>query len=254
MKKIYPSILTLAIIASFGVANSAYAAESTKSAQPQRRPDQQFSSTTPMEPRGEAGSTTPKFMNKGEGKGPTGSSTPEFGKGQNEDRQKPPEATSTETSSTTPGFFGKVGHFFSNLFGGGDKNNENNNQKQNIEQNQNRQRGLIGEITDIDDDTITMTSKFGTSTTEEKTFTVDASNAEIKIDNATSTISDLSDGDTILVEGKIDGTTITATMIRKGDIIEDGGLPLENATSSSPEKQDNPGFFKKIGNFFSNIF
>ena len=48
------------------------------------------------------------------------------------------------------------------------------------------------------------------------TFSVDATNATIMKNNATSTISSIAVGDTVMVQGTISGTNVTATMIRDG--------------------------------------
>lgn len=84
-------------------------------------------------------------------------------------------------------------------------------------------KGVFGTVTAINGNTITLQSKgmgnpssaSGQATT---TFTIDASNAAIKKDNASSTVSSIAVGDSIFAQGTISGTSVTATEINDGKV------------------------------------
>ena len=77
---------------------------------------------------------------------------------------------------------------------------------------------VVGSITAINGTTLTLQAwgrgdrKDATSTT----YTVDAANATVYDKGATSTLSSLATGDMIAVRGTMNGTTVTATVIRYG--------------------------------------
>lgn len=77
--------------------------------------------------------------------------------------------------------------------------------------------GIIGTVATIDGTTLTVNARqgFGTSTPT-TLYTVDASNATVRKDNATSTVSSIAVGDTVAIQGTITGTSVTATTIRDG--------------------------------------
>ena len=66
------------------------------------------------------------------------------------------------------------------------------------------------------------------------TFTVDASNATVKKNNATSTLSVIVVGDMVAVQGTVNGTNVTATMIRDGGV----GVGAMGRGQGGPEGQD----------------
>jgi hypothetical protein len=85
--------------------------------------------------------------------------------------------------------------------------------------------GVFGTVTAVNGTSLTVTSKaFGfqhgsstVPTTESPTiYTVDASNATVYKDNATSSLSNLAVNDTVMVQGTISGTNVAATVIRDG--------------------------------------
>jgi hypothetical protein len=92
-------------------------------------------------------------------------------------------------------------------------------------QNKNGNEMISGKVTEVDDDTITITGKKGFGGKEETastTYTIDASNAKVsnmtnsannKTTVSSNSVSDIAIGDRIIVEGKVSGTTITATSI-----------------------------------------
>ena len=87
----------------------------------------------------------------------------------------------------------------------------------------NHQPGVIGTVSAINENTITITSKHFTkgatgtaATATTVTYTVDATNATVTKNNAASTISGITVGDTVMVQGTVSGTSVTATAIRDG--------------------------------------
>jgi hypothetical protein len=85
--------------------------------------------------------------------------------------------------------------------------------------------GVFGTVTAINGTSLTVTSKtFGfqhssssaATTAAATVYTVDASNATVYKDNATSTISVVATGDTLMVQGTISGTNVVARTIRDG--------------------------------------
>jgi len=75
--------------------------------------------------------------------------------------------------------------------------------------------GTIGQVTAINGTTLTVVTKAkpgGTATT----YTVNAANATVMKGGQTSTPSSFVVGDTVIIQGTISGTTITATVIKDG--------------------------------------
>ena len=87
-----------------------------------------------------------------------------------------------------------------------------------------RAPGVFGTVSAVNGTTLTVTSKTmmkgpsssGSSSGTATTYTVDASNATVVKDGATSTVSTIAVGDTVSVQGTISGDSVTATMIRDG--------------------------------------
>ncbi len=87
-----------------------------------------------------------------------------------------------------------------------------------------RMSGVFGTVTAVSGDTITVQSKswqkpasgstMPTATTV--TYTVDATNATVTKADAASSISAIAVGDTIMVQGTVSGTSVTATKINDG--------------------------------------
>ena len=78
-------------------------------------------------------------------------------------------------------------------------------------------RGVAGTITAVNGDTITLTGKDGT------TYTVDATSAKIS-KTSTIDVSGLSVGDTLMVGGTVNGSSVTATNIMDGALPAGGGM------------------------------
>ena len=104
---------------------------------------------------------------------------------------------------------------------------------------------IAGTITTVSGKNITITNKSNAS------FTVDATNAQIRNGDATSSVSTLTVGDRIIVQGTINGNAVVAY-----SIIDSGQATTatNNSQSGQPQKMENHGFFGGIGSFFSHLF
>jgi len=77
--------------------------------------------------------------------------------------------------------------------------------------------GVVGTVASVSGTTLTVTSKAGPSgTPAAATYTVDASNATVTKNGTTSSVSAIATGDTVMVQGTVSGTSVTATSIRDG--------------------------------------
>ena len=109
-----------------------------------------------------------------------------------------------------------------------------------------RMPGVFGTVASINGSTITVTSKpfagpRATSTPPTATtYTVDASNATVMKNGATSAVSSIAVGDTVMIEGTVSGTNVAAKMIRDGVVPQgmpgmQGGKPgMGRFASSTP--------------------
>lgn len=80
-----------------------------------------------------------------------------------------------------------------------------------------RAPGVIGTVASISGSTITVTAKAGPNgTPAAATYTVDASNATVTKAGASSSVANITAGDTVFVQGTVNGTSVTATAIRDG--------------------------------------
>ncbi len=102
-----------------------------------------------------------------------------------------------------------------------------------------------GNITAINGSALTITNKSNV------TYTVNAGAALIVKNNATSSISALAVGDSVIVQGAVNGNTITAS-----SVINQGVQPAAPTTQNNDSKKEQPrkGFFGAIGGFFHNLF
>lgn len=83
---------------------------------------------------------------------------------------------------------------------------------------------VIGKVSAINGNSITVVGGQGFGgTATNTTFTVDATNAKITKNNTASTLAGITVGDTIVVQGTVSGTNVTATAIRDGVMM--GGGP-----------------------------
>lgn len=93
-----------------------------------------------------------------------------------------------------------------------------------------------GNITAINGSTLTITNKSNV------TYTVDATSATIMKRNATSTLSSIAIGDSIVVQGTVNGSSVTASTVI------DQGAPQTSSTSIVHS------FMGAIGGFFTRLF
>ena len=97
-----------------------------------------------------------------------------------------------------------------------------------------------GTVSAISGTSITITNKSNTS------YTIDASSATVTKGSSTSAVSNIAVGDSILVQGTINGTSVTATTIT-----DQGAVSADNSSSTKPAQES---FLGGIGNFFAKLF
>jgi hypothetical protein len=135
---------------------------------------------------------------------------------------------------------------------GRDQNGDNKN-----EDNKNRQgKGLLppaiiegngqpvigGQVSAVSGGSLTVTTKTNIS------YIVDATKANIQKDGATTTVSSVVVGDSVVVQGTVNGTSVTASTVI------DRGVVQTTSQDANPDSKGSMGIFKSIGNFFSRIF
>ncbi len=105
----------------------------------------------------------------------------------------------------------------------------------------NGQPVIMGKVTAVSGTMITVQS------TASSTYSVNAANAVIRSKgNATSTISAIAVGDNVLVQGTVNGTSVTASTVIEQDAKMDN-----NGNGNNNGKK---GFFGRIGSFFKSFF
>jgi len=107
----------------------------------------------------------------------------------------------------------------------------------------NGQPVVAGTVSAINGDSLTVTNKSNV------TYTVDATNAKVVQGQSTVSLSSVSIGDSVIIQGTTNGTSIVASSVI------DQKAPAQtvaNGSATAPKK--NLGFFGSIGNFFSHIF
>ena len=104
-------------------------------------------------------------------------------------------------------------------------------------------QGIFGTVATTDGaTTLTVTSKIGPqNATTATTYTVNASGATVTKNGATSTFANIAIGDTVMIQGTINGTTVTAKTIRDG--LPQNEKPKQN--DKEKPKQPAPTF---VGN------
>jgi hypothetical protein len=77
---------------------------------------------------------------------------------------------------------------------------------------------VFGTVTAINGNSLTVSGRqgLGAPSTATVTYTVDASKASVRKNNATSTVSAIAVGDTVAISGSVSGTTVIAKVIRDG--------------------------------------
>jgi hypothetical protein len=101
-----------------------------------------------------------------------------------------------------------------------------------------------GTVTALSGTTVTVTAKSGT------VYTVDVTSATVEKMGAVSTIGTIASGDNVVIQGTVQGTSVTASSVI------DQGAPTTATTSST---NTNPqatrgGFMGAVGGFFSHLF
>jgi hypothetical protein len=92
---------------------------------------------------------------------------------------------------------------------------------------------VMGTVSVINGNTLTVAGRQGFgSTAAAITYSVDATNATVTKNNAASTISAISVGDTVFVQGTVNGTNVTATTIRDGNMAN--GLRNKTGIANPP--------------------
>lgn len=76
--------------------------------------------------------------------------------------------------------------------------------------------GVFGTVASVSGTTLTVTSKGFRQNATATTYTVDASNATVTKNGANSSVSNIATGDTVMVQGTVSGTSVTAKTIRDG--------------------------------------
>lgn len=102
----------------------------------------------------------------------------------------------------------------------------------------NGQPVIAGTISTINGNTLTISNKSNI------TYSIDISSAKIVQGQNTITTSDLLVGDSVIVQGTITGTSVTATSV----------IDQKLKTQTSSDSAEHKGFFSGIGNFFSHLF
>jgi co-chaperonin GroES (HSP10) len=104
----------------------------------------------------------------------------------------------------------------------------------------NGQPVIAGAISAISGDTITVSTKSGIS------YVVAASGAKVVDGKNQTSLSNLAVGDTVIVQGSVNGTQVTASSIIVQKAI------VQNSTTQPAQKQ--LGFFGRVGQFFLRLF
>jgi hypothetical protein len=103
---------------------------------------------------------------------------------------------------------------------------------------------VAGTISAINGNTITITNKSNV------TYTVDVTSAKIMVKNAVATVSSVVAGDTVIVQGSVNGNTIIASTMIDNGVQKVTATPVQISGSTTK----NQGFFGGLGGFFSRMF
>ncbi|MEI7720313.1 MAG: hypothetical protein WCI89_03875 [bacterium] len=103
-----------------------------------------------------------------------------------------------------------------------------------------------GTVTAINGSKLTMTNKSNV------TYTVDATGAAVEKGNVASAVSSITVGDNVIVQGTVNGTSVTATSIM--DTGTPPAQPTAGGAASQPHKGGVGGFLGSVGGFFHNLF
>lgn len=100
-----------------------------------------------------------------------------------------------------------------------------------------------GTVSALNGNSFTLGTKAGTS------YSVDATSATIIKQGATSTLSAISAGDTVVVQGAVNGTAISAS-----SVMDQGAPRTPSATGTTNGEHPAGGFMGVIGGFFQHLF
>ena len=92
--------------------------------------------------------------------------------------------------------------------------------------------GVFGKVSAVNGATLTITGMTGPKGGTATTYTVDATNAKVMKANVASAVSNIAVGDTIMVQGTVNGTNVTATAIRDGFGMRPQGTKPQNQPKS----------------------
>jgi hypothetical protein len=107
----------------------------------------------------------------------------------------------------------------------------------------NGQPVVAGTITVISGNTITVTNASNV------TYTIDATSAKIVKNGTTTVISGLATGDSLVIQGTVNGNSVTASSIIDQGVHVQGGSP-----TTTPVAGSHNGFLGTISDFFKHIF
>jgi hypothetical protein len=102
----------------------------------------------------------------------------------------------------------------------------------------NGQPVIAGSVSAINGSSLTVTNKSNV------TYTVDATNAKIVQGQTTISVSGITVGDMVIVQGTVNGNSVTASSV----------IDQKASTTTSTTTPTHKGFFGSIGSFFSHIF
>lgn len=102
---------------------------------------------------------------------------------------------------------------------------------------------IAGSVTAITGDTLTVTNASNV------TYTIDATSATIVKNGATSTVASIATSDNVVIQGTVNGTSVTAS-----SVIDQGNGGHGNTASGTPPAGSHPNIFGAIGNFFKHLF
>ncbi len=101
-----------------------------------------------------------------------------------------------------------------------------------------------GKVTVVSGNTITILNSSNV------TYSIDATNAKIEKEGVISSISSIAIGDSVIVQGTVNGTTITAASIIDSQI----KVQVAEGTTTNGNQGKHKGFFGSIGGFLAGIF
>ena len=109
--------------------------------------------------------------------------------------------------------------------------------------------GIVGVVSAVNGTTLTVTARNFVVPHASTVYTVDASNATVTKDGAPSTLDAVNTGDFVFVAGMVDGTTVTATLIRDEMAPRPGAMGTHNASGAGFG-----GMMGALGGFFKHLF